>query len=147
MDTTVTNGTLYYYVVTATDGGAHESAYSNEASATPGAQPTVHVENIDMALEQAGKNWKAVATVLIHDQDSTPRAGATVVGDWLLDDSVIQPSASAVTDATGNALLVSPPKKAKSDQTFIFRVTDVTLSGHLYDPDQDVESEDFIKVP
>ena len=85
--------------------------------------------------------------MLIHDQDSTPRAGATVVGDWLLDDSVIQPSASAVTDATGNALLVSPPKKAKSDQTFIFRVTDVTLSGHLYDPDQDVESEDFIKVP
>jgi hypothetical protein len=34
-DTTVTNGTLYYYVVTALDAGMQESAYSNEASALP----------------------------------------------------------------------------------------------------------------
>ncbi len=34
-DTTVTNGTLYYYVVTAVDNDLLESGYSNEASALP----------------------------------------------------------------------------------------------------------------
>jgi VCBS repeat-containing protein len=34
-DTGVTNGTTYYYVVTAYDTSANESGYSNEASATP----------------------------------------------------------------------------------------------------------------
>jgi fibronectin type 3 domain-containing protein len=34
-DTSLTNGTTYYYVVTAVDLGSNESGYSNEASATP----------------------------------------------------------------------------------------------------------------
>jgi fibronectin type 3 domain-containing protein len=35
VDRTVTNGTTYYYIVTAIDGNGKESANSNEASATP----------------------------------------------------------------------------------------------------------------
>lgn len=41
IDTTVTNGTTYYYVVTAVDSSGNESANSNEASATPQA-PSGH---------------------------------------------------------------------------------------------------------
>ncbi|GMB01471.1 hypothetical protein [Pelosinus sp. IPA-1] len=39
VDNTVTNGTTYYYVVTALDGSGNESATSNEASAMPIAAP------------------------------------------------------------------------------------------------------------
>jgi hypothetical protein len=35
VDTTVTNGTTYYYVITAVDGNGNESGNSNEASAAP----------------------------------------------------------------------------------------------------------------
>ncbi|MFC2073183.1 hypothetical protein ACFLUU_10935, partial [Chloroflexota bacterium] len=38
-DTTVTNDTTYYYVVTAVDSGSNESGYSTEDSATPDATP------------------------------------------------------------------------------------------------------------
>ncbi|MCC5464565.1 hypothetical protein [Pelosinus baikalensis] len=41
LDTTVTNGITYYYVVTAVDSSNNESANSNEASATPQA-PSSH---------------------------------------------------------------------------------------------------------
>ena len=35
IDTSISPGTTYYYVVTAVDNGANESGYSNEDSATP----------------------------------------------------------------------------------------------------------------
>jgi hypothetical protein len=34
----------------------------------------------------------------------------------------------------------SPPEKAKSGETFRFEVTDVVLSGYIYDPAQSVTS-------
>ncbi|MFO8008405.1 MAG: sugar-binding protein, partial [Candidatus Brocadiia bacterium] len=43
-DTGVTNGTTYYYVVTAVDTSSNESGYSNEASATPEAGPAFAVK-------------------------------------------------------------------------------------------------------
>jgi len=144
IDTTAENGTTYYYVVTAVDQAEAESDYSNEVSATPQSQPAVHVENIAMALQQAGKNWRAVATVLIQDQSGAPAAGATVVGDWLLEDKSIQSGASGTTDDTGNAVLTSPLEKAKSGEVFTFRVTDVVLSGYDYKPAQ---TENSISVP
>ncbi|MCC5468660.1 LamG-like jellyroll fold domain-containing protein [Pelosinus baikalensis] len=50
VDSTVTNGTTYYYVVTAVDSNGNESASSNEASATPQApsgQALLRVTMID----------------------------------------------------------------------------------------------------
>lgn len=51
IDTGVTNGTAYFYVVTAVS-GAGESANSNQASATPTAPPTSVSVNIDVLTDR-----------------------------------------------------------------------------------------------
>jgi predicted phosphodiesterase len=134
LDLAVVNGTTYYYVVTAVDQGNNESSNSNEASATPSSQQTVYVESIMMSLQSAGKNWKAVADVGI----SPAQAGAAVVGDWYLDGGLIQTAATGTTDSSGHAVITSPPQKAQLGQSFRFVITDVVLSGYVYDPTQSV---------
>ena len=45
-DTGLTNGTTYYYVVTAEDNAAQESGYSSEVNATPQAVPPAAPSNV-----------------------------------------------------------------------------------------------------
>ena len=147
VDSTAENGATYYYVVRAVDSMGAESGNSNEASATPEAEPTIHVENIGMELQSTRRNWKAVATVLIVDRDGAPQEGATVVGDWYFKGGLIRTGASGMTDGTGNAVLTSPSERARSGEVFRFVVTDVALAGFVYDPGANVETEDSIAVP
>jgi hypothetical protein len=120
---------------------------SAEVSATPEESQTIHVEAIAMTLEPAGKNTKAVATVLIHDGSEAAQPAALVVGDWDFNGEVIQTGASGTTDSSGTAVIMSPPKKAKSGDTFTFVVTDVVLTGYTYEPSDNKESQDSIILP
>lgn len=107
---------------------------------------TIHVENIDMALEKSAPNYRAEATVLIYDQDNNAKEGATVTGDWYLNEDLILTGASDVTDATGNAYIYSPWKKAKKGNTFTFVVTNVELDYYVYNVSANVETEDSITI-
>ncbi|WP_169853159.1 DUF7594 domain-containing protein [Anaerohalosphaera lusitana] len=83
-DNTVTNGTTYYYVVTAIDTSSNESGYSSEVSATPQGQQTVemYVNSIVMGSRNAGPNYWGQATVHIKDDTGANVSGATVYGTW-----------------------------------------------------------------
>ena len=145
-DTGLSPGTTYTYQVKARDKSANQNeneTWSTEESATTTESgTTMHVESIDVSLLPTGKNWKAVAAVVI----SPAQAGATVVGDWYLNESRIQTGATGVTDGVGYTKITLPPKKAESGNTFKFVVTDVVLSSYVYDPGQGV-TEGAYTVP
>lgn len=95
-----------------------------------------------MSSGKAGKNYYALATVWIIDDVEADVEGATVYGQW---SGTVSGTASGVTGADGKVTL-RPPKK-KNGGTFTFTVTDVVLSGYIYRPDDNVETEDSITVP
>ncbi len=134
LDTGLTNGVTYYYVVSAVDASSNESAPSSQVSATPQQQTTqdMQVASIVMGYEPAGKNYKATATVTVTDSVGTPLAGATVTGDWFFNGSLIA-TGSGATDGTGTVMLISTPEKVKND-TFTLVITAITLDGYTYTP-------------
>ncbi|UCG58741.1 MAG: hypothetical protein JSU70_04345, partial [Phycisphaerales bacterium] len=131
----------------ADDNNSNDSMSTTSTVTEAGA--TIHIESIEMRLDPAGKNWKAIATVGV----GPAQTGATVVGNWHLGtdgstaDQLIQGGATGITDGTGTAVVVSVPKKAKTGEVFTFVVTDVVLSGYTYVPGDNVETSDSIPVP
>lgn len=112
-----------------------------------GSQPALHVASITMELIPAGRNWKGEATVLVLDAGGTPVTNATVIGNWKINDVSLETGASAVTDSSGTAAIVSVPEKAKTDDVYTFTVTDIICTGYVYDSGANVETEDSISVP
>jgi len=144
LDSGLTNGTTYYYVVTAVDTGSNQSGYSSEVSATPSSASAVFVTSIvKRPFVLAGKSVKAVAGVTI----SAPRTGGIISGDWYFKGALVQTGATGTTNAAGYTEIVSPPARASAGDVFRFVVTNVVLSGYTYDPGQNVVSEILITYP
>jgi hypothetical protein len=133
-DTTTATDGNHTVNARATDSVSNVSSTSNTVTVDNTGPSTVSVQSIDMSLVSAGKNLKAVAGVTV----SPAVSGATVIGNWDLDGKIIQIGATGVTDGSGYTELTSPPKKAKSGETFTFMVTGVELSGYDYDSGQGI---------
>jgi endoglucanase len=144
-DNSVSNGTTYYYVVTAVDTSNNESGYSGEASATPQAGPStvMHVAGIVMSTRTRGKNVNAIATVTVVDADGIPVEGATVSGHW---SGLTSDSDSGITVSDGTVSLDSD-KVRNANGTFTFTVDNITKAGWTYDFGANVETSDSITVP
>ncbi len=142
-DNSVTNGTTYWYVVTASDLSANESGYSDEVSATPQGGPStdMHVDSITPEeIVVNSRKSKGRATVVIVDDQGAPVSGATVTGTFSGD---IRQTLSAVTGADGVAVITSD-RTNKPPLSFTFCVDDVTASGFTYDSAANVETCDGI---
>jgi fibronectin type 3 domain-containing protein len=141
-DSTVTNGTTYYYVVTAVDTASNESGYSNEASATPQAgATTVHVDSIIVEWIQAGgPNRKGQATVVVKDNLGNAVQDATVTGTFT---GTLSETQSGTTDGTGTAV-IQTKSKTKNPGGLTFCVDGVTHATLDYAPGDNVETCDSV---
>jgi oligosaccharide reducing-end xylanase len=137
-DTTVVNGTPYFYVVTAANTAGHESPYSIEASATPAgtvSATTLHVDSIVVSTVPAGgPNKKGRAAVVIRDNNGSPVANATVSGTFT---GTLNETAGATTDSTGTAV-VQTNSFRKTISSLTFCVTAVAHATLTYVPGSNV---------
>lgn len=136
-DTGLTNGTTYYYVVTAVDTAGNESPYSKEASATPTAGSstpgTIGATDITFATE-GGRYGTAhlLIGVVIEDTNAQPIANASVTISVLYPDGATS-SHNGTTDSSGTASfkLTNAP-----NGFYTVTVTDVSASGLTWDEEQ-----------
>jgi fibronectin type 3 domain-containing protein len=142
VDSAVTNGTTYYYVVTAVDTSSNESGYSNEASATPqGGATTMHVDSIIVEWVSAGgPNRKGQATVVVKDNLGNVVQNATVTGTFT---GTLPETQSGTTDATGTAV-IQTKGKTRNPGGLTFCVDGVTHATLGYAPGDNVETCDSI---
>jgi hypothetical protein len=110
---------------------------------TPTPPPdTMHVDSIQMSYVQVRNKFTVSADVAIKDQDAGPVAGATVSAQWTLPNGKLVDD-QQVTGATGVAAFNIASKAG----AYQICVTDVTKTGWVYDPGQNVETCDTITVP
>ena len=141
LDGAVSNGTTYYYAVSAVDTSGNESAKSMEASATPqsasGGDPTpMHVSDLDgSSISVKGQGWTATATILIVGSDLAALNGAIVTGSWTTGGT------SNCTTGSDGLCSTSVSLNAKKHTSTTFTVDSVVLEGFEYQPGANTDPE------
>jgi uncharacterized delta-60 repeat protein len=114
-DTTVVNGTTYYYRVSVTY-PCGESTSSAPVSAMPHVTPTVHIQSITMSWVPQGARYYTRAVVKVIDNMGNPFNGATVTGNFT--GSIDNPGRTGVTAPNGEAILTSSSTIKNGTVTF-----------------------------
>jgi fibronectin type 3 domain-containing protein len=144
-NTGLTNGTTYYYTVSAIDTAGNLSATSGSASAMPDV-PRLWVGNIAMAAAKNTSGVQGTATVTIRRTGNILSPGAVVTGQWKMGTTVIN-TVTATATAQGVATLTSTRKKMNTGTVLTFTVTNVTTTGFTYTPTLNVETSDTVLAP
>ncbi len=141
-DTNVTNGTTYYYRISAVDTSSNEGIASDEEFATPqssGAATTMSVSSIVPSLVDAGQGKKrGRATITVLDNNGAPVNGVTVTATFsgTYSETVVQ-----TTNSSGVAVL-DTSATAKGGISFTVCVDSVTGGSLTYDSASNTETCD-----
>jgi autotransporter-associated beta strand protein len=121
-DTTVTNGTTYYYVVQAKNSSSNLSgANSNEVSATPVAGPA-HTALQTWRFDQFGV-YDDDSSVLAGDTEDFDGDGLANLLEYALGTNPTVPNASPITVAkSGNFLTLTYPLRSPADTALTYTV-------------------------
>jgi fibronectin type 3 domain-containing protein len=95
-DTSLTNGTAYYYVVTAVD-GTEESGNSNQATATPSAAPTAPVPPLNLTAMGGNQHVSLAWTASTSATSYNVKRATTNGGPYT---TVASPTGPSYTDTT-----------------------------------------------
>lgn len=116
----------------------------SDPTSTPEPAGTMHVDNIDMTLEQKAVWTHATATVTVVDEFEVVVEGVAVSGTW---SDATGDSDFGITGTDGTVVLESDVVKKASGTTFTFKVDDVVLYGWKYNSGANVETSDSIPIP
>lgn len=142
LDSTVVNGTSYYYVITAVDTSGNESGTSDEVSATPqssGGDGTFHVSSIALSTVGGGQK-KGRAEVALVDDSGTPVKDAEVTGSFT---GTFNETVTGSTNGDGVARLDTRGHE-RDPVSFSFCVDSASHPDLTYDPASNVESCDTL---
>jgi hypothetical protein len=128
-DTSVVNGTTYYYIVAVTY-PCGESANSAPVGSTPLVTPSVHVRGITMGWVSHGSRFYARAVVSVVDNTGTPVGGATVTGNF--SGSITNTGQTGSTAGNGEAAITAATSIRNG--TVTFTVTGISAGGFTYNP-------------
>ena len=126
-DTSVVNGTTYFYTVSAEDASGNTSIASAPVSATPEGNPATNQLVVDsIALQASGnKSLRVTANVVVVDETGGAVSGVLVTGTFSGDLSGTQ---QTNTDAEGLARFQGS-SRLKSPATITFCVEDASKDG------------------
>jgi fibronectin type 3 domain-containing protein len=131
-DTAVSNGTTYYYKVSAVN-GVGEGPLSSEASATPASSPSVvtHVTSLNGYGQIGLFTWTSYADVNVADQNGRPVSGVTVT-------FAVTGGATTTRTCTTNSTGYCSTKKSKvsaslSQPSVTYTTTNLAKTGTTWD--------------
>jgi hypothetical protein len=99
------------------------------------------VESIALTVLSQASGKSVRATVRVTDPSGSPVSGVTVNGSF---NSVVSGTATATTDANGNAVLTS--RRSKKAGTVTFTVTGLSKSGYAYSASQNLQGSATIAM-
>ena len=108
--------------------------------AAPGPGSGMHIDSIEMSLNQRGVWTNGVAAVRVVDADGDPVGGATVTGQWTGSAADVD----AITTDEDGVAVVSSDRTRDASGAFTFTVTDVSKYGWVYAPGANVETSGTI---
>ncbi|MBU4377027.1 MAG: hypothetical protein KKD29_06095 [Candidatus Omnitrophica bacterium] len=147
----------WYGVVAVSDDGTNPDTVTTRAAYNglksrwyeDSSEPKMHIQDISMNLEYTTVRRttyvKAQATITVYDENDQPVNGATVYGSW---SGLTGDTDSGIANVEGAVVLSSDKVKSpQSGAQFTFTVTNIELSGWIYDSALNVETSDSISIP
>ncbi len=132
----------YTAILTVTDNMGASDQDSVVITVLPDPTKVVYVSDIAMSYTTSKTGKTATAVVTIKNGSGGLMSGATVTGKW---SGVVTGVGSLITGSNGTATFVS--KKTTKKGVATFTVTNVSATGYIYDPTQNLKTSASVTLP
>ncbi|MDN7023863.1 PKD domain-containing protein [Methanoculleus sp. FWC-SCC1] len=142
MHTYTASGTYTATLTVVDDGGASDTDTFSVTVTEVASEPEMHVERIDMGIQNFWFRIRGLAAVTIADADGNPVSGAEVSGHW---SGLGRGTERGLTGADGSVTFTSNLAR-KTSEPFVFTVDAVAKDGWVYTPSANRETSDSISL-